>query len=312
MYVQLAITQLTLALNTLAGVGLTIYSAVVKCGKELPLEMKLAILFLPISLLGFCGAIAIIVGSKLALLLFGVALLHLGFTGSAFFLYPHSEPVDLALAHISNRQIRLRSKASRLRADWAREKEATRLRAEQEAHARMARDKAQRDAARKSAEQEAARLRGVQEARAKAKPVTRMRRTYSSENIAPMIPTLSDKRRMVRSLANELRNDIEKLAENGIVLDQTSQVAQVGGVVGAGASWYFGHPVVALVLGGIALLAGSFTEEQKRIELNKARLKWMRITSELGPELCELMVTEMQCRHSGFLGSARALLAPPG
>jgi len=116
------------------------------------------------------------------------------------------------------------------------------------------------------------------------------------------------KHSLIPHLAAQLECDLKGLIQKGISLDRMSQTAQVGGVAGAGAALYFGHPVIALIAGGIALLAGDFTEEQKRIELNRVRLKWLGIANTLGSDGTRLLLRELGERHPGAVSGAQHLL----
>ena len=111
-------------------------------------------------------------------------------------------------------------------------------------------------------------------------------------------------------LADEFKTDIENLLSLGVKIDRGTEVAQVGGVAGAAGAYCFGHPVLAIIFGGLALIADSIAEKEKRIRALSVRDKWLGISYRLGREGTAQLAWEIQRRYPGLAETTMVLLPP--
>jgi len=113
-------------------------------------------------------------------------------------------------------------------------------------------------------------------------------------------------------VATCLGRDIDCLISLGIKLDGGSLVAKTGGVAWAGYEAFTGDWLSALVIGGISMLAGKFTDGYKRIQLNKMQQKWTGLLSSLSAEELNYLMNGLQrkypllvCRFQNLLQSGQ-------
>jgi len=112
-------------------------------------------------------------------------------------------------------------------------------------------------------------------------------------------------------LADQLCSDLQGLIRAGIVIDRTTQAAEVGGVAAAAGAYYFGHPFLSILFGGLAIIADKFAESEKNVRLAKTRAKWIGICNMLGADGTMALAEEIRRRYPAMLGGAVSLLAPP-
>jgi hypothetical protein len=111
-----------------------------------------------------------------------------------------------------------------------------------------------------------------------------------------------------RALVQEFWNDCTDLQKLGITIQKGSIGAKVGGIAGAGAALYYGHPLLAI---GLAIagwvvedLAGNYA--QKKLE--EVRLKWHNLFSSMGRRQLDRFALEMQSRYPHLVPAVRAML----
>jgi len=85
-------------------------------------------------------------------------------------------------------------------------------------------------------------------------------------------------------LAEEMRADMERFLKWGVNVRKATVAGKAGGVVGAGAAFYYGEPLLALLSLGAGLFSRFFAEDWKKMKVDQVRLKWFRILSRLHPE----------------------------
>jgi hypothetical protein len=109
-------------------------------------------------------------------------------------------------------------------------------------------------------------------------------------------------------LVQEFCNDCTELQKLGINIKEGSLVAKVGGLAGAGAAAYYGHPLLAVALAVAGWGVQDLANDYAQTRLGQVQLKWHNLFSSLGQRHLQFFAEEMQKRYPHLIPAVRAML----